>query len=385
MNGPTIEIHGTGVHNHGAELMAMAVAERIRSTFPHVRIVVEPRFGPFESRARHAFLSTTEFGPGWAGNALGRWTPARIRRQAGIVRPEEVDIVLDASGFNFSDQWGHERARRLVRKMSGAARRHQPLVLLPQAFGPFEEPRVASWSRRLLARATLVYARDARSLGYVEELYPRSGARLSPDFTQDLAPRPSAFHFPDAPFAAIVPNARMLDKREDGQRYVAFLERVVHALPRHGLMPLIVLHDRYEDEQLVTLLADRGVAPPVVRHEDPAVLKWVLGRATLVLASRYHALVGAMSQGVVSIGCGWSHKYAGLFSDYGVPELLLKDLDSKAELDDLLSAQAIPARREATREALLLHATRLRQMNESMWLEVEELIQACSRKRARST
>lgn len=36
----SIEIHGTGIHNRGAELMAIAVAEKVAARYPDAQIIV---------------------------------------------------------------------------------------------------------------------------------------------------------------------------------------------------------------------------------------------------------------------------------------------------------------------------------------------------------
>ncbi len=51
-----------------------------------------------------------------------------------------------------------------------------------------------------------------------------------------------------------------------------------------------------------------------------------------MIGSRFHALVGALCQGVPVIATSWSHKYEELLGEYGVPELLLKPSDG----DDLV-------------------------------------------------
>lgn len=177
----TIEIHGTGTHNRGAELMAYAISESIREFYPQARIAVPYTFGSFQSRAKHGFWTIWEF-PGrfrtkFVGNLLCHGTPT-VPGIIGIVHPSEIDVVIDASGFAFSDQWGPEPARLLCEKMNGPARAGKPLLLMPQAFGPFSNPEVSYWTAKLTERAALVCARDSRSYSELVQLGSPNKTRL---------------------------------------------------------------------------------------------------------------------------------------------------------------------------------------------------------------
>ncbi|MEJ2483939.1 MAG: polysaccharide pyruvyl transferase family protein [Gemmatimonadota bacterium] len=329
----TVEIHGTGTHNRGAEMMAIAVADRLRRSLDDLRLVVPHWFGSLEDRAKHGFLTTPEFIGGGRSRIASlalRYADPRVREKLGLVNPDEIDVVLDASGFIYSDQWNAKPARNLYRKIQGRARRRARLILLPQAMGPFEVPEVAEASRRLFERADLVFARDRESMQHLEKLGVDTPTALSPDFTMEVAPRASPdIELPER-FSAIVPNFRMVDK---------------------------------------------GVEEPlrVVTHEDPRVLKWILSRAWIVVGSRFHGLVGALSQGVPTIAAGWSHKYPELFADFGVPEYVLDDIEATDRLDRLLDGLGEPSHRDAVVRTLEGHAERLKQESSRMWDRVVAL------------
>lgn len=372
----TLEIHGTGTHNRGAELMAIAIAERMRSSFPGARVTVPRSFGRAEALKQHGFYWSSDFAGGRRSKLVGsllRNSGPIARRAFGFVDPRDIDIVLDASGFAFSDQWGAWNAESLLAKMNRPVRKAQPLVLLPQALGPFNDPRVAHASRALFERAEIVCARDQQSMKLAAAIIDPKKLRLYPDFTLGVKPElPGDLHLPES-FCGIVPNYRMLDKSDAGGEYVALLKAAIAILDKSGLNPVFILHDAHEDRKVIRMASEhRDIS--VIAHDDPRVLKGILGRADFVIASRFHALVSALSQGVPCIGAGWSHKYQELFSDFGVRELLLDDLSDLSRLEEMLTAVA--AAREGYRETITLAGNQLRIKTQAMWLEIEGLIRA---------
>jgi colanic acid/amylovoran biosynthesis protein len=380
----TIEIHGTGTHNRGAELMAIAIAERMRATFPDVRLVVSSNFGDAFSRAQHQFLTTWEF-PGrgrarLAGLAL-KFGPPGILSTLGLVPPQEIDVVLDASGFAFSDQWGPAPALHLLEKMNGQARKRKPLILLPQAIGSFNIPEVATVSRELFKRAALVCARDLQSYTMAKDVGISSDIlRRYPDFTVGIQPlQPQHLQLPDE-FSVIVPNIRMMDKGLSATGYLDFLSRSIKLLQTQGMNPVFVLHDADGDRKVIDQVCAVGNQIPVIEHSDPRVLKFILSRATLVLGSRFHALVSSLSQGVPCIGAGWSHKYLELFEDFACPELLIADITDTAALETAVDALSRLASRLDYEKKIKAAAARIKESNEDMWQEVELLIRSSTHK-----
>lgn len=377
MKSLALEIHGTGTHNRGAELMAIALAERMRGSFTNVRIAVARSFGTKEARARHGLFWTSDFVGGMRSRAvcrLLRSAGSSLRTSLRFVDPREIDVVLDASGFAFSDQWGARNAEALVTKMNLPERRKQALILLPQALGPFHDARVARASRELFDRSALVCARDQQSLVAASGLVDQQKLKLFPDFTLDVKPElPRGLELPRA-FCGIVPNYRMLDKTQKGEKYLSFLQAAIDLLNKANLNPVFVLHDAQEDRKVIEAV-NRHRKIAVIEHDDPRVLKGILGSADLVLGSRFHALVSALSQGIPCIGVGWSHKYQELFSDFGIPELLLNDIENLERLRQVVEELGTTASSASYRDRITASGRALRSRSAAMWLEVEALVQ----------
>ncbi len=98
----------------------------------------------------------------------------------------------------------------------------------------------------------------------------------------------------------------------------------------------------------------------------------MLGKARFVAGSRFHALVSSLSQGVLCIGAGWSHKYPELFNEFGVPSYLVSDFTNTAEIDSIfirLSDSAVFAEDQKKLETAV---TQVKEEVEQMWVSVEQ-------------
>jgi polysaccharide pyruvyl transferase WcaK-like protein len=373
MTGLVVEFNGTNTRNRGAELMAMAITQRLRSTIPDVTLVASPNFGAFEARARHQLYTTWEFPGRIRTKGYLRFAPLAVKRAMGLIDPGKVDVVLDASGFAFSDQCG-EAAEHLLRRMTSRARQHQPLILLPQAFGPFKKPsRHRTW-QRLFDRATLIFSRDSESFQAVQQFCHDERLKSCPDFTSYV--RPAIVDDMELPpiFSAIVPNMRMIDKTEHRDSYLNFLRIAVVRLRELQLNPVYVLHDADEDRKVCELVRKSGVDIPIIEHTDPAVLKAIIGRARLVVGSRFHALVSALSLGVPCIGTGWSHKYPELFSSFQCSEFLCSDLSDHGKLNSLLQTLSNSEQYRSICGSLKESSVTQSCQVEAMWAQVESVI-----------
>jgi colanic acid/amylovoran biosynthesis protein len=108
---------------------------------------------------------------------------------------------------------------------------------------------------------------------------------------------------------------------------------------------------------------------PIIEEADPRILKGIAARCVLMVGSRFHGLVNALSQGVPSIGTSWAHKYEALFADYGRSEWLVDPLQDAERGNGLL--QSILQEYGLHRRHLLERSETLRRQTEAMWEEVE--------------
>ncbi len=283
--------------------------------------VVAADFGSYQDRASYGLSSLLwEDGLGRSRIAAAMMS-RKFRRAFGLVSRRELDMVLDASGFAYGDQWGDRQASELEQSVKVWRRHGTKVVLLPQAFGPFED---ASLRRKFLSACdgvSLIYARDAISYSHLEQIgISKTKLRLAPDFTNLVPAIVPCGSSSERKSVCFVPNYRMLDKTDATVRehYVPRLAECIRRVVQKGYDPFVLIHDAKEDERIVPMLESGcGEQLRVERESNPRKLKGILGTCHAVIGSRYHALVSALSQSIPSIGFGWSHKYDMLFEDFG--------------------------------------------------------------------
>ena len=362
-----IEITGVGTDNKGAELMFVAIQRHFGRRGGGVHLAAAPGFGTYHERAHYGLLQKVAVNR-WGRSRIGfTLLPGAFRANYGMVTEDGIDAVIDASGFAFGDQHPASRTLRFAEDVRRWKQQGKAVVLLPQALGPFEsEPHRAGF-QEIVRHADLVYARDRRSLEHAREAVgPAETLRLAPDSN-------GVQH---GTYACIVPNSRMLDKvsPDRADRYVPFLARCIEAVAAAGVVPRLLIHDDREDEALIEPIR-RALGRPVevVQKKDPLALKAVLGGARFVVGSRFHALVGALSQGVPCIATGWSHKYEMLFHDFGCEGLILPVSAGQAEIDACIDAVAGAGRGALVRRIEERGGCRARQVG-AMWDEVDAVL-----------
>lgn len=373
-----VTVRGTNTRNKGAELMLRAVVAALEGRHD---VAVDPVAGSYRERRDIGVWSRLGNGLTDRPLAIGaRVLPHQFRRRLrdgyGVVTDRAVEAELDASGFAYSDQFGPDAARLAADRAEHLHSRGLPLVLLPQAFGPFTDPELRSHLARLLEHSTLVHAREQASL---EHLLGSGGRtdhiRTAPDFTCLLPGQlPPGFE-PVEDLALVVPSSKLLTHTSDDVRdaYVPFLARAVERLRADGLDVRALLHGHSDATTVEALQARLRVPVPVVDHRNPVHLKGVIGTARVVVGSRFHALVSALSQGVPALGIGWSHKYRMLFDDYGTGEHVVPPTIDDDELAHHLAALT-GGPGAALRPQLEAAAAAEREGARQMWAEVEAVL-----------
>jgi hypothetical protein len=374
------EILGVHPANKGARLMLSAAKERLGREYPSARFAV-PYDWPADTRLAEGLWATVPRGRGRVDRAdLAGLLPGRMRRRVGLAAPRDVQVILDASGFAYGDFWGLDKLRRRLETPAKRWKSDRRLhILLPQAFGPFRARGMQQAFAEAVQRVDLVFVRDRVSYDYVQEAVgPRDNVHQAPDFTNLLkAPLPQS-HEHLRGLSIIIPNEKMVADATAQERagYLDFLRTAAEALAADGRDPVILIHEGRGDRAIAEAL-NSNLSRPLEVVDIPSALttKAVIGASDLVVSSRFHGLVSALSNGVPSLACGWSHKYGELMSDYGC-ESHSVDVRDKASWSARLDSLLTDARRPDFRSALAAKAEAQRAQSEAMWAKVFGLMRS---------
>jgi colanic acid/amylovoran biosynthesis protein len=370
-----IQIDGAGTKNKGAKLMLRAVLEQIEERHPEAQIIYNSvgKIKTIKTPLKIKQPLFEKLGP-LPGEVLNE-LDIHIPPLSELTPHKDVDLLLDASGFRFGDQWKHSKKylkwmERYYRKMKD---RGTKIVFLPQAFGPFETPQGKRTADILDHYADLIFARESKSKEYLlkagvspEEIeqYPDFTILTKGEFPEKYRDLRGA--------VCIIPNNKMIryTKLHDSE-YLNLLDTLIKDLQGTGKEVFLLNHEGKKDLEICQRINERhGGVLPIVSDLNAKEIKGLIGESYLVVSSRYHGVVSALNQGVPCLATSWSHKYELLFRDYGIEACLIdvrKDYRSERKKIGMLLD---PARYKEIRDKLFTKRKVVREKSEEMWEKV---------------
>ena len=380
-----IEIQGVDFINKGGELMMNAVVQHI-SSLPGKNIVAAHlRMGSFKDREKtglhHLSWAYYEKFPAVGAyiNSFTHLIPKPLRHKLNIITNSEVQAVLDASGFTYSDQQGARMVEIMAERTKRWKKEGKKIILLPQAFGPFQQKAVRKAFLEIIKNADLIFARDKVSYDYLIDLDPNSNSKIkiAPDFTNLVKGEVPEYFQDNFRQVCIVPNYRMIQKTSPELKgnYLSFLTMCSKYLIEKGTEPFILIHETTRDYELgLQLQTELNQPLKIIQESNPLYIKGILGSCFIVIGSRFHSLVSTLSQGVPCLGTGWSHKYQMIFQDYNCPECLVSPVDSEEKVYQIIDTLIEEPSRSDLIKRINQGSTEQKKLSSAMWVEVDKFL-----------
>ena len=379
-----IEIKGVQFVNKGAELMLLAVIQRVKQYWPDANIVLEDTpLSPYKSRALLGAYQKLSLRKNIIDlNSLSYFLPRKVHnylKKWGIVTESQISIVFDASGFAYGDQWSALNISRLGGELKRYKKHNSKYIFLPQAFGPFSRSNDKQTLRLSLPDATLICAREQRSYNNLRDIIgdAKNLVQFS-DFTNAVEGIIPDYWINGQQRVCFIPNSNMISAKNKNESWKRNYINIMTLLMQHaqslGFEVILLNHEGEGDRDICHNLNQYfNDELEIIEESDPLKIKGIIGDSKAVVCSRFHGCVSALSQGVVTLGTSWSHKYDQLYSEYGVPDLLINPDDNEEVLVKLMSS--LFDENENFTSIIADNAIKYKAITEMMWAKVIEEIE----------
>ena len=301
-------------------MMLLTLIQELSS--PNIRFI----FQPSAIKDGYDFYAPLKLYPkahislkGFDMSFLFRLLPPRLIKRYGLYFDSDIDVVLDASGFALSDQWGIAPANNLLSSLLTWEKNGVKVILLPQAFGPFKKKKLKNLMTKIITRVDKIYARDQISINYLKDLKKDYENKIEkyPDFTCLLKGKVPSYFNKVMHQVCIVPNYRMIDKTEFEEDYYSILCKFIKKIQDKNLNPFFLIHGGNEDLKVAKSINNMlSKEIEIIQEKDPILIKGIISNSLAILGSRYHSLVSGLCSAVPTYGIGWSHKYECLFEEH---------------------------------------------------------------------
>jgi len=378
-----IEIKGVQFVNKGAELMLHAILEKAKTIWPEAEFCLVPNNNsPYLARSKMTCYQKLNFRKNIIDLAsIFYLLPNKIRHYFksnwGIVTEADVDMILDASGFTYGDQWTTLMLKQTAREAVRLKKKGKHYVFMPQALGPFSTSANKAAAQHAFNAASIVFAREQTSFVHAKSCASSANIQLAPDFTNLLTSSlaPQYQHLQQQ--IAIIPNSKMLSKKNTNalwrSNYIHVLCEIIKAFTEQNQQLFLLNHEGTTDQEICEKINQHLEHKlSIVSPNSAKDVKAIIGNCKAIVCSRYHGCVSALSQAIPCLATSWSHKYEMLFTEYQVDELLLNADISVQQIRDKV-AYIINNKKEITTK-LQPNINKYKEASEVMWQQLEKSI-----------
>lgn len=334
-----IIIAGGGLINKGAQAMTLICICELKKRYPNHRMLLLAWDASASARQKHAMydLELLEVPPlkfsGAANNPVLRAVYS-LRYGDAFRRCDEIyrntDLLVDISGYALGSNWGPKVCNDYLDNLEFALAYDIPVYLLPQSFGPFDYAddagrAVDDRTRRLFPKIRKIFAREQEGYDALVSRYGLTNVQLTYDMVlsstiQDYSPALKEKVAPVLPdifdnSVCIIPNFKI--ENTTSYSIKAMYRPVIEKCLFLGIHVYLSYHSSFDLDLCKNLKAafaddDRVV---LLDHDHSCMeFNELVKKFRFVVASRFHAIVHALKNGVPCIALGWAVKYIDLLN-----------------------------------------------------------------------
>ncbi|MCU7814762.1 MAG: polysaccharide pyruvyl transferase family protein [Candidatus Thiodiazotropha sp. (ex Rostrolucina anterorostrata)] len=367
--------------NRGAEAMLTTTIGRIRDRYPEARFNVfsyypgkdmellnDPMINIYS--ATPLYLVSVLF-PFSILLSLIKWTSLKLFWNwfpESVLSINDSDVLIDLAGVSFID--GREKFLPYnILTLAPAFILNTPVIKFSQALGPFENPLNRFFAKHTLARCQQVFARGTSTYQHLKSLsikclYPQPVAdvaflhsatdTLSKENPQKLANLATQLEHEDRKLIGICPSSVLATRQHPGMDYYQALTTLCHQLLNQGYAVLLYPNATREEQfdhfrnndlpvinKIVKRISQDNPQPAALYFVDFDIntnsIKQLMSYCRLVMVSRFHAMIAALSTSQPVIVLGWSHKYQEVMQLFNLDDLVFdfKQFDSNGIVDTI--------------------------------------------------
>jgi colanic acid/amylovoran biosynthesis protein len=300
--------------NKGAEAMLEVLIINLLIKYPKVNLYLE--VGSKEKYYKDIFLKRFKN----ENIKILLFTPKNILKPYNLDL-NLIDCAIDIGGINFHGGSMRGTFRNLVRFLPFINKKIK-LIFFTQDIGPSEKKLNTIIGSFILSKSIGVFTRSETSYNQVINFFKINKTKVFgpfPDTTLLYKPKDSYICDLSENYVVFTPSAIMYAKH--GNEYIDLFVQLYENLKGRYEIVLLVhnfsLNIGSSDEEVCKKLNSLCPASKLVNENiSTGKLKLILSKAQFSISSRYHVVVGSISQSIPSLAIGWNPKYESFLKLY---------------------------------------------------------------------
>lgn len=301
--------------NKGAEAMLEILITKLLEEMPDVNLFLE--VGQRKKYYTDVFLKRF--------NArkiqLLKFSPKKIFTPYGK-DTDIIDIAIDIGGINFHDNGLFKDGLRNLIRFKPFLKNKKKLIFFTQDIGPSKKWYNIMIGKYILSKAAVIFSRSENSYTEIINTFKIDKQKVFgpfPDSTLLYRPTDTYKGKVNGNHIVLSPSSIMYTKY--GEEYLNLFIKLYQRLKDRYQVVILVhnftLNFNSSDQRVCAKLHDLCPTSLLINENISASkLKNILSTAKFSISSRYHVVVGSVSQNTPSIAIGWNPKYESFLKLY---------------------------------------------------------------------